>query len=141
MEVTQPPVAAYRNFNLCPHCQLHGKQALLCRMCEGLPMISRSDGDQFHLLLADRPVPYPNEKQAGPAERLSVYYWYSHVRTDSQTRATVVVLPCTPACHVAMFRLIETVADLLAEELSHCCELAEFYEFFPESMAATQCAS
>ncbi|HEY1482078.1 MAG TPA: hypothetical protein VGF19_05070, partial [Candidatus Acidoferrum sp.] len=51
----------YRNFNLCPHCVLQGQQAILCRLCEGIPMISRSDGKLFHLLLADHPIPYPAE--------------------------------------------------------------------------------
>ena len=37
----------YRNFNVCPHCILHGKQSLLCRRCEGIPMISRSDEKHF----------------------------------------------------------------------------------------------
>ena len=29
----------YRNFNLYPHCVLQGQQAILCRLCEGIPMI------------------------------------------------------------------------------------------------------
>ncbi len=55
---------AHRNFNLCPHCIRHGEQGLLCRMCESMPMISRSDGKTFHVLLADRPLAYPQERQS-----------------------------------------------------------------------------
>lgn len=59
------PLETFRNFNLCPHCQSRGEEGLLCRMCEGVPMISRSDGKHFHLFLADQPVPYPAEKRPG----------------------------------------------------------------------------
>jgi hypothetical protein len=60
----------YRNFNVCPHCILHGKQSLLCRLCEGIPMISRSDGKTFHLLLADHPAQYPAERTPAIQKRL-----------------------------------------------------------------------
>lgn len=129
LELSDDRVIAYRNFNLCPHCRNRGRQALLCRLAEGLPMISRSDGELFHLLLADRPVPYPNEIAAGPTRGISACYWYSHVRGSDRTRSAIVVLPCTETNCPAAFRLIETAADLLARELSHCGELAEFYEF------------
>ena len=96
-------------------------------------MISRSDGSSFHLLLADRPVPYPNEIAAGPADHISACFWYSHVRWHDQTRSTIVVLPCSATNCPAAYRLIETAADLLAKELSHGCALEEFYEFIPAS--------
>jgi hypothetical protein len=96
-------------------------------------MISRSDGDKFHLLLADRPVPYPNERASGPTDKVSVCYWYSHVRTKFETRTAIVVLPCPRTNHPAVFRLIESVADLLANELNRFGNLSEFYEFVPSS--------
>lgn len=80
------PEIAYRNFSLGPRRQLHG-------------MISRSDEKFFHLLLADRLVPYPNKK-------ISVCYWYSHVHENDQTRSTIVVLPCSHTNHGSAFRLI-----------------------------------
>lgn len=129
LECPREPVTTYRNFNLCPHCRRGGQQALLCRLCEGLPMISRSDGESFHLLLADRPIPYPIETATGPTNRITACYWYAHVSGFDRTRSTIVVLPCADINSPAAFRLIETAADLLAEELSHHSELAEFYEF------------
>jgi hypothetical protein len=122
------PAIVYRNFNLCPHCRHRGRQALLCRLCEGLPMISRSDGESFHLYLADRPIPYPNEIAAGATHRISACYWYSHVRGNDQTRSAVVVLPCAET----------NCADLLAKELSDHAELAEFYEFIPASSRSAE---
>jgi hypothetical protein len=59
----------YRNFNEYPHCALHGKQSLLCRLCEGIAMISRSDGKTFHLLLADYPARYPAATASGNTEK------------------------------------------------------------------------
>jgi hypothetical protein len=38
---------------------------------EGIPMISRSDGKTFHLLLADFPARYPAEKASGNTEKTS----------------------------------------------------------------------
>ena len=135
---TQSPENAactFRNFNLCPHCQLQGEQALLGRLCEGLPMISRSDGKLYHLLLADRPIPYPKKNSASPTRRVAVCFWYSHVRWP-MTRAAIVIVRSLQDNRSPMFRVIETVADLLAEELSRRGDLAEFYDltgdFFPE---------
>jgi hypothetical protein len=128
---TQPCVAAkavYRNFNLCPHCMAHGQEALLQRLCEGIPMISRSDGETFHLLLADRPLPYPLECAAGPTKKFSLCFWYSPVGEPSKTHCTIVLLNGTRIQYPAVFRRIELVADLLAEELALKDELAEFYE-------------
>jgi hypothetical protein len=96
-------------------------------------MISRSDGENFHLLLADRPLPYPIERTAGSTGQISVCFWYSHVRQPKHTFSTVVVLPESRAVHPAVFRRIEMVADLLAEELARTGSLADFYELFEES--------
>jgi hypothetical protein len=120
----------YRNFNLCPHCAMHGGQPLLRRLREGLPMISRSDGATFHLLLADRPLPYPIERASGPTRRISACFWYSHVDQPDNTYSTVVILPDSRTNHPATFRMIETAADLLAEELLQFGRLATLYEYF-----------
>jgi hypothetical protein len=82
----------YRNFNLGPHCVFHGEQSLLCRLCEGIPTISRSDGKTFHLLLADYPARYPAERASGNTEKTSVCFWYSHVLDGGSTCSTVVIL-------------------------------------------------
>lgn len=122
----------YRNFNLCPHCVFQGREALLSRLSEGLPMISRSDGETYHLLLADRPLPYPNERSAGPTQKVSVCFWYSHGRKSTATSSTIVILSGARTNHPALFRRIEMVADLLAEELARFGKLAGFYELFDD---------
>jgi hypothetical protein len=71
-------------------------------------MISRSDGCSFHWLLADRPLRYPNECS-------------SLTRTIRNTRP-------------AVFRLIETVADLLAQNLAQRGKLGQFYDLRGDSL-------
>lgn len=128
--------AAYRNFNLCPHCASLGQQMLLGRLSEGLPMISRSDGQHFHLLLADRPLPYPLEKSAGPTKKVSVCFWYSHVRRPKCTLSCIVILSGTRTNHPSLYRKIESVADLLTEELLREGNLADVYEYFEDAAIA-----
>jgi len=94
---TTQPVAEtpYRNFNLRPHCMSMGQQALLSRLCEGLPMISRSRGKHFYLFLADQPLPEPTEKDVGPTSNVSVCFWYTLTKQPHSTLSTIVILePC-----------------------------------------------
>jgi len=118
----------HRNFNLCPHCVHHNQQGFLGRLCESMPMISRSDGDTFHLLLADRPLAYPQERSAAASGGISVCFWYSHVATGADTHTTVVILPETRLNQPVLFRAIESVADLLAGKLLHTNRLASLYQ-------------
>jgi hypothetical protein len=119
VQVSSPQLepVTYRNFNVCPHCTLHGKQSLLCRLCEGIPMIALSDGKTFHLLLADYPARYPAESASGNTEKTSVCFWYSHVSDPGSTCSTVVILRDSGLTYAGLFRLIETAADLLAKQL------------------------
>jgi hypothetical protein len=124
-----PQQTIYRNFNVCPHCSAHGEQNMLRRIREGMPMISRSDGKSFHLLLADRPVPYPAERQSGPSKLVSICFWYSHVAAGQQMSTSVVVLPELRHRRGAFYRSIEVVADLLTGRLRHFSRLSEIYDF------------
>lgn len=134
VEFQENSATAFRNFNLCPHCQLHGQDALLCRLCEGLPMISRSDGNSFHLLLADHPLPYPNEPSMEPVQSLSVCFWYSHISQPDVTNSTIVTLSSQHSARPAIFRIIEKIADLLAQKLERSGRLAQFYHFTGSSL-------
>ena len=125
---------AHRNFNLCPHCMNRGEPGLLWRLCESMPMISRSDGKTFHVLLADRPLVYPQERHSSAPSCVSVCFWYSHVATGSTTHAVVVLLPDARLDQPSLFRVIDSVADLLAEELLHTDHLASFYQVSGNSL-------
>lgn len=125
--VLEPSPTEFRNFNVCPHCQWIGEEALLSRISEGIPMISRSDGRNFHLLLADRPLPYPAELSEDPAEKTSVCFWYVYGEQKSPTKSTVVVFHGCTGPKERMYRQIEFIADVLADELVRHRELAVFY--------------
>lgn len=90
-------------------------------------MISRSDGRNFHLLLADRPLPYPVELGAGPTQTISVCFWYAYGEDQAETRSAVVLFESCADPKENLYRQIEFVADLLADELLHRRELATFY--------------
>lgn len=129
-----PPRAYYRNFNICPHCEWWGEDPTLSRMSESMPMISRSDGRNFHLLLADRPLAYPAERDTGSTEKLSVCFWYSHVGGKTPIQSTIVLLPGLRGTTLSLFRQIEFIADLLATELMCRQSLAGLYDLQGNSL-------
>ena len=126
-QVLEPSQTEFRNFNVCPHCESNGEEALLFRFSEGIPMISRSDGRNFHLLLADRPLPYPAERGAGPTQMVSVCFWYLYGADADATKSTVVLLEGAFGPRPNIFRQIEAIADVLADELLRRGSLAAFY--------------
>jgi hypothetical protein len=128
-ECLERPALAYRNFNVCPHCLSLGQPPFLSRLCESVPMISRSDGSTYHLFLADRPLPYPNERSAGRTQKISAFFWYSHVSRPRVVGSTLVTLRSSKANQPGVFRTIETIADMLAETLARDGQLKELYGF------------
>jgi hypothetical protein len=133
-QLLDPPLPYYRNFNVCPHCEWRGEEPTLGRLSESMPMISRSDGRNFHLLLADRPLAYPAERETGSTERLSLCFWYSHVGGASRTQSTIVLLPGLLDRTLGLFRQIEFVADLLVAELLNRQSLAGLYDLQGNSL-------
>jgi len=125
--VLEPSPTEFRNFNVCPHCEWIGEEALLFRFSEGIPMISRSDGRNFHLLLADHPLPYPAELGGGPTQTVSVCFWYAYGEEKAATKSAVVLFEPCGVRKEKMYRLIEFIADVLADELLRRRELAAFY--------------
>lgn len=134
VHVLEPSVTEFRNFNVCPHCERNGEEALLSRFSEGIPMISRSDGRNFHLLLADRPLPYPMESGEAPTRMTSVCFWYLYGAEKSATKSTVVLFESLSAAKEGAFRQIELIADLLSDELLRRQELAVFYNLQDNSI-------
>jgi hypothetical protein len=125
--VLKPSQTEFRNFNVCPHCEWNGEEALLSRFSEGIPMISRSDGRNFHLLLADRPLPYPAECGGAPTQMVSVCFWYLYGIDRNATKSTVVLCDGAFGPKANIFRQIEFIADVLADELLRRQNLAVFY--------------
>jgi hypothetical protein len=92
-----------------------------------MPMISRSDGCTFHLLLADRPLPYPMERTYGVTRITSFCFWHVYGAKGAKTKSTVVLIEDSASSKEKVFRQIEFVADILADELVRRQELAVLY--------------
>jgi hypothetical protein len=129
LDLSRPPRLRWINFNVCPHCQAHGRPCMLERLNEWGPMISRSDGVNFHLVLGDRPIEYPSERAAGKSDMKSVGFWYVHERNGDSTETVVVILRRPPRGGVALMRHLEIVADQLYEKLRKASSLPCLYEF------------
>lgn len=125
--VLEPSLTEFRNFNVCPHCEWIGEEPLLSRWSEGMPMISRSNGRNFHLLLADRPLAYPAELGADPTRTVSVCFWYAYGEEKSATKSAVVLFESYASPKEKIYRQIEFIADVLADELLRRGQLATFY--------------
>jgi hypothetical protein len=131
----QVPKPFLRNFGVCPHCQKKGGPFLLERLNDEGPMISRSDGESFHIVLGDRPISFPAEKSWKRTATMTAGFWYvSEPRADSPgtggfTETVVVILRKPPKRGEHLMRHLELVADTLAEKITLEGRLATFYEF------------
>jgi hypothetical protein len=123
------PRLRWRNFNICPHCELNGRQYFLERLNERGPVISRSDGLRFHLVLGDRPIEYPQERSGGRSDMKSVGFWYLHEENGDSTETVVVILRRPPSGGVRLLRQLEVVADELFDKLSKSSRLPNIFEF------------
>ena len=97
-------------------------------------MISRSDGKNYHLLLADWPRPFPLERGAGRTDKVSTCFWYAVMSNAHKTRSAVVILPKSLPKAPNLFRRIEFAADLLAMELANNGPLDNMYEMRNDSL-------
>ena len=85
-------------------------------------MISRSDGETYHLLLADRPRAYPAELSFRTSA-LSLCFMYEHLATGNTTQVALVIRFGGTDCPRLTYRQIADVADRLAGTLMECSEL------------------
>ncbi|HUL35611.1 MAG TPA: hypothetical protein VL128_17140 [Candidatus Eisenbacteria bacterium] len=97
-------------------------------------MISRSDGKNFHLLLADRPVPFPAERREGPSREFSVCFWYCLGEQKKETKSSLVLVPAESKGHGDLYREIESIADLLVKKLLERKKLAVLYNLQGNSL-------
>jgi hypothetical protein len=125
----RPPRLRWRNFNICPHCRANGRRDVLERLNERGPMISRSDGMLFHIVLGDRPIEYPQEKSTGHSDMKSVGFWYLHEENAGLAETVVVILRKPPRGGASLVRHLELVADKLFEKLRESSHLPTLYEF------------
>jgi hypothetical protein len=124
-----PPGLRWNNFSVCPHCKANGRLYFLERLNEWGPVISRSDGVNFHLVLGDRPIEYPSERESGKSDMKSAGFWYVHEANGDSTETVVVILRRPPRGGVELIRYLEMVADKLYEKLQKASSLSTLYEF------------
>lgn len=120
-----------KNFQICPHCEKKGRPPIVERLNEDGPVISRSDGVSFHLVLGDRPISFPAEKSSGKTQMITAGFWYVSEQNGSHTSSTetvVVILRKAPG--VSVMRQLEAVADKLAEKLTKSEYIERVYEFY-----------
>lgn len=131
----KPSNRFFRNFGICPHCEKKGGPFMVDRLNDEGPMISRSDGESFHLVLGDRPISFPAEKSSGRTGMMTAGFWYVKERNKeseeltANTETVVVILRKPPAAGAPLMKHLEKLADQLAEELVKPEELATLYEF------------
>jgi hypothetical protein len=125
----RPSWLPWANFKLCPHCRRNGRWALLERPDESVPIVSRSDGVNFHLVLGGRPIEYPAQDAKGKTEMMSVGFWYVHEANGGLTESVVVLLRKPPRREAALLVHLEMVADKLYEKLRRSVLLPPAYEF------------
>ena len=128
-EDSSRPKLRWMNFNACPHCLANGRLAVVERLHEWGPVISRSDGRLFHIVLGDKPIEYPHERSAGHSDMKSVGFWCLHEANGGSTEAVVVILRRPPIGEISLLRHVEAVADKLFEKLLKSSRLPCLYEF------------
>lgn len=138
---TQVSKPFFRNFGVCPHCLRKGGPFMLDRLIEEGPMISRSDGESFHLVLGGRPISFPAERSWKKTTTMTAGFWYVSERkvgfreseqyraTNGFTETVVVLLSKPPRGGAPLMRHLEVLADALADKITLEGRISTFYEF------------
>jgi DNA-binding CsgD family transcriptional regulator len=109
-----------------------GRHPVIERLNEAGPVLSRSDGETFHLILGDRPISFPAEKSSGRTEMKTAGFWYITERNGANnafTQTVVVILRKAPRGGAPLLRHLEMVADELSEKLAKPEPLETLYEY------------
>jgi len=127
--VVSTPVLLWKNFHLCPHCRKQGRPALVETLDKDGPIITRSDGETFHLILGDKPISFPAERPK-ESEVMTAGFWYVHEANGEFTQTVVVLLRRPRRRGVSLVHHLEMIADRLAEKLKNPRHFATLYEFY-----------
>lgn len=122
------PLLRLMDFSMCPHCQANNRPSFLERLNEDGPMISRSDGINFHLVLGGRPIECPAEKGSGKSDKVSAGFWYLH-EANGVTETVVILLRKPPRGKGSLYVHLRMVADRLFDKLLVSPLLERVYEF------------
>src|SRR5690348_2657386 len=121
----------FKNFTVCPHCEKKGRASVVKALNESGAVISRSDGESFHIVLGDRPIVFPLEKPSSRRTVVTAGFWYVSERNGMEKAFTntVVVLLRTRLRGAPLLNRLELVADRLAERLAKTGRLETAYDF------------
>jgi len=125
----QPSKLRWRDFNICPHCLANGRSCPLERLNEWGPIISRSDGRNFHLVMGDRPIVYTQERASSKGEQRSAGFWYVHEANGGSTETVVVILRKPHGGRSSLLGYFEKAAGKLFAKLCKSSRLCCLYEF------------
>jgi hypothetical protein len=129
LDKLKPARGLFRNFHCCPHCEKNQRNPFIERINDSAPVISRSDGETFHLVLGDRPIEYPAEKSSGKSDMVTAGFWYvKDIDCKTEFAGTVVVMLRKGPGGTGLLRQLEIVADRLAEKINKT-DVETFYEF------------
>ena len=120
------------NFEFCFHSERKSRPSAAEGLNEAGPIISRSDGESYHLVVDDRTISFSTEKSSVKRSTRIVGFWYVKDENDEPAQVTetvAVILRNPPKRGVALMRHVETVADRLAEKLGKTDALATLYEW------------
>ena len=108
----------HKEFDKCPHCTVAGKSGIMMRLEAKTPLISRSDGKNYHLFLFSGPDLWYAKSGAPVAGRLVANYYYASDRLNVNHDETT-VQPCSADLdHDGVVMAMRDAADLIAEILS-----------------------
>lgn len=121
----------FDDFRVCPHCERKGRPSVVESLNKSGAVISRSDGESFHLVLGDQPIEFPTNRSSGKPAIMTAGFWYISERegADQAFTKTVVVTMRTHLRGVRLVNRLERVADLLAERLAGAGQLETYYDF------------
>jgi hypothetical protein len=124
-----------KNFLICPHCNAHGLQRRIVRATEQTPLVSRSDGRNYHLFLQYGPGRRPSKKGSTTREEFITHFRYALESEHIANDPVVVVLKVARQNKGSLNDIIEEVADKLATHLEEGEKLAPFYNYQNERLS------
>jgi len=138
IEILLFDLAMFKNFDTCPHCKAKGKPTKLRRLRVDTPVISRSDGSQFHLALFDGPNPfYPNSSSLRTGILMGDFR-YVHDQRGGAVAPSTVIFTNRGTNEAATLRQLERAADQLARILvKHNFGLCRQYNFDGTKLKST----
>lgn len=129
----------FKNFDTCPHCRAKGKPAKLGRLRVDTPVISRSDGSQFHLALFDGPNPFYPISSSLRTGILMGDFRYVHDQRSGAVAPSTVIFTNPGTNEAAALRQLEYAADQLARILvKHNYGLCRHYNFDGTKLKSTE---